>query len=79
MGKKGKLESKILSKPVRTDVTFTEVRNFLTVRGYVEKSGKGSKVRFYNDEIKDVINLHKPHPGNEVKTYVIRLLQEKFG
>lgn len=40
--------------------------------------GAGSRVKFDNGNVEDLINLHKPHPGNEVRAYVIRQVREKL-
>jgi len=53
-------------------VTYQELHHVLMKLGYVErKTGKtsGSSVAFYHPELKHIIRLHKPHPGNELKTY----------
>ncbi|MBK7231534.1 MAG: type II toxin-antitoxin system HicA family toxin [Saprospiraceae bacterium] len=49
--------------------------------GYREiKTGKtsGSRVAFYNESKKLLIRLHKPHPGNELKDYQIKLIHAHF-
>ncbi|WML89080.1 type II toxin-antitoxin system HicA family toxin [Thiothrix lacustris] len=46
--------------------------------GYTQEEGDGSRVKFDNGNATDLINLHKPHPGNEVKAYVIRQVREKL-
>ncbi len=40
-------------------------------------SGKtsGSRVAFYNPDLNDLIRLHKPHPGNELKDYQVKLIR----
>ena len=63
------------------DLTWDELIKILAHYGFVEisKKGKtgGSRVKFVNEK-KDIINLHKPYPGNIVKQYVIRQILEKF-
>jgi len=53
----------------------------LTHFGY-EKAGKGktggSRVKFVHLETKDIINLHKPHPGNILKRYQVKQIIEKL-
>ena len=39
--------------------------------GFDELQGRGSRVRFNNEEHDCVIQLHKPHPGNILKPYMI--------
>ena len=44
----------------------------LTGLGYKQFEGAGSRVKFIKDDV--VIDLHKPHPGNELKLYVRKLV-----
>ncbi|MGI6227383.1 MAG: type II toxin-antitoxin system HicA family toxin [Peptococcales bacterium] len=62
-----KLKQRLLSKP--KDFTYKEASRLLNHFSYVEKNkGKtsGSRVVFYRESDKDVILLHKPHPGDEM-------------
>ena len=71
MGGSDKLVSRFLKVP--KDLTWDELVAILEHYGYSPlKSGRtgGSRRKFINTE-KHVISLHKPHPGNIVKTYVI--------
>jgi predicted RNA binding protein YcfA (HicA-like mRNA interferase family) len=55
------------------DFTWDELQRLLEGLGYVEaRSGRtgGSRRRFVHPTA-PVITLHKPHPGNIVKMYVI--------
>jgi hypothetical protein len=72
MSKTEKLLQRLLSVP--RDFTWEELVKLLGVFGYVElKKGKtGGSRRKFADENKNVIILHKPHPGNIVKEYAIR-------
>ncbi|MNF56742.1 hypothetical protein D3C85_1402790 [compost metagenome] len=40
--------------------------------GYRQLEGAGCRVKFNNGDPQALISLHKPHPGNELKTYVRR-------
>jgi hypothetical protein len=42
--------------------------------GYNEIQGSVSRVVFSNASLKHRIKLHKPHPGNILKTYQIDLV-----
>lgn len=44
--------------------------------GYRQIEGDGSRVKFDNGNPHAMINLHKPHPGNELKAYVKRQVIE---
>lgn len=71
MSKQQKLKERFLSNP--TDFTYDELKQMLKSFGYTcDESGNGSRVRFYNEENNQVIKIHKPHPGNIVKSYVIK-------
>jgi len=79
MSKKEKLLKRLLSKP--KDFTYDELRTLLHLLGYIEDNkGKtsGSRVAFYHADSKDIIRIHKPHPGNELKSYVIETVIEKL-
>ena len=71
MGKKEKLIARLKSVP--KDFTFDEMRNLLELLEF-EMSNKGrtsgSRVQFKKGDIP--INLHKPHPRNELLEYQIR-------
>ena len=74
----GKLQ-KILDRIINGSgtITYAELSYVLSKLGYKEiKTGKtsGSRVAFYNDSKKLLIRLHKPHPGNELKDYQIKLI-----
>ncbi len=80
MREKKRIE-RLLSRP--KDYTFTEAKSLLSSLGFDQyNKGKtsGSRVRFYRKSDKRVIDLHKPHPGDIMKTYMvdelIRFLKE---
>ncbi|HSH51035.1 MAG TPA: type II toxin-antitoxin system HicA family toxin [Bacteroidales bacterium] len=59
------------------DFTYDELKRLLKKLGYSETTkGKtsGSRVAFIDEQIKHVIRVHKPHPGNIVKEYVIKMV-----
>ena len=65
-------------KKAKNDFTWNELISMLEILGYRQQQGAGSRVRFENGNPEQKINLHKPHPGNEVKVYVIRELRKKL-
>ena len=78
MGTKEKLVDRLKSQP--KDFTFEETERLLTLFGYTKSNkGKtsGSRVIFI-DEQKRKILLHKPHPGNILKTYALKDIIEKL-
>lgn len=78
MGTKEKLVDRLKNQP--KDFTFEEAERLLTLFGYTKyNKGKtsGSRVMFI-DEQKRKILLHKPHPGNILKTYALKDIIEKL-
>ena len=76
MSKKGKLISKLLTKP--NDFTWNELTSLLKSLGYsAVKAGKtgGSRRRFIHPSAATII-LHKPHPQNTLKRYAIDQITE---
>ena len=78
MSKKEKLLKKFLEIPPKKNLTFDELETLLLSCGYRKLEGKGSAVKFYHDKKDHLINLHKPHPGNILKTYLIKQIQVKL-
>ncbi len=81
MARRDKLIRRFRGRP--GDFTWEELVRLLEGVGYVEsRSGRigGSRRRFVHPDA-PAISLHKPHPGNIVKRYVIddvlRLLNEE--
>lgn len=74
MGTKEKLIKRF--KTIPKDFTWDEVCRLLVFLGYtLRNKGKtsGSRVIFICDGRKPLM-LHKPHPGNIVKEYVLKIL-----
>ncbi|MFT5661720.1 MAG: hypothetical protein ACI9TV_002367 [Sulfurimonas sp.] len=78
MSRKDKLLKKFLHIPIKKDLTFSELETLLVVYGYVKIEGNGSAVKFFNKEKDSLINLHKPHPNDILKTYLVKQIQEKL-
>lgn len=79
MIKLDKLKQRLLSRP--KDFTFEELEGLLTKLGYKEiKPGKtaGSRKVFHHSESQHIIRLHKPHPKNILKAYVIHMVIEEL-
>ena len=78
MGNAQKLQQRFLSRP--TDFTWEELMKVLGTYGYTPlKKGKtgGSRRKFIHAN-NDIINLHKPHPANVLKAYIIKQIIEHF-
>ena len=72
MNQKAKLIGRFKKCP--KDFTWEEMVQLLKLLGYREEKPNrtgGSRRRFSHDSGHG-INLHQPHPGNIVKTYVIK-------
>ena len=78
MGTKEKLRERFQKLP--SDFTFDEMQRLLEGYGY-ERSNKGrtsgSRIIFKNGN-KRPIMLHKPHPGNIVKTYAMKQVLDEL-
>jgi predicted RNA binding protein YcfA (HicA-like mRNA interferase family) len=75
----GKREKRIARlKTVPADYRWQELTAILKTLGYQQVQGSGSRVRFDNGNADQMLNLHKPHPGNIVKRYALRQLIEKL-
>lgn len=71
-----KITNKIRQKPTPSNVTWDEFCYFLGKLGYTKNSsGNGFKFKKPGGAR---INAHKPHPGNEVKEYLIEQVLEKL-
>lgn len=72
MSKKEKLINRLKTKP--KDFTYNEAKTLLEVVGFVESNKgrtSGSRVVFIEYKSGLKVELHKPHPGNILKPYVI--------
>ncbi|MDB5210604.1 MAG: hypothetical protein JWQ30_1431, partial [Sediminibacterium sp.] len=67
-----KLINKLVSNP--KDFTWDELTTVLAHFGYVElnKGKTGGSRRKFADEHNHIINLHKPHPKQILKSYQIK-------
>lgn len=75
MSRVDKLLNRLKQKP--KDFTYEEAKRLLENLGFYEDNkGKtsGSRVVFKNENIDRKIELHKPHPDNTLKMYVIKKL-----
>lgn len=70
MSKKDKLISRLLELP--KDFTYEEMISLLKCFCYeLKQSNTGSGVKFVKNNSNEVINFHRPHPGNHLKRYVL--------
>ena len=78
MSKKDKLLKKFLAVPIKRDLTFSELSTLLIACGFIKIEGAGSAVKFFNKSKDILINLHKPHPTDILKVYLVKQIQEKL-
>ncbi|WP_300157828.1 type II toxin-antitoxin system HicA family toxin [Solidesulfovibrio sp.] len=60
----------VFSKPVPKNLHFSAIESLLKAVGCEVIEGDGSRVRFVKG--KDMLALHRPHPGKETKPYQVR-------
>jgi len=78
MSKNEKLIQRFFSNP--KDLTWEDLINFLKKYGYEEKVGgkTGGSRRKFIHESKPPIILHRPHPKNIIKSYIINEIVTLF-
>ena len=77
MSTKDKLIERFKSLP--RDFTFDELVSLFNILGYsIDNKGatSGSRVSFTKEN--DKFLIHKPHPGNIVKMYYLKMLRTEF-
>lgn len=68
---------KFLERPARNDLTFQDAKAVLSGFGFTMQEREGSRVAFVKKG-EQPISLHKPHPGNELKVYLVKQIQERI-
>lgn len=75
VGTKEKLIGRFRRQP--KDFTYEETVRLLSVFGYHEHNKgttSGSRVRFKNGQTGEYIDIHKPHPGNVMKEWMVKMI-----
>ena len=70
MGRHEKLKDRFAELP--SNFTWNERCRLMKGCGFDVISGSGSRYKFCHKETKQVLSLHKPHPGNIVKKYAMK-------
>lgn len=65
---------RLMTKPILANIRFDDVDKLLIKMGYERLEREGSRVAYGIGD--DEIVIHKPHPNNEIKKYVIKKLQD---
>lgn len=76
MSKIEKLKQRLLSRP--NDFSWHELERVLIHLGFVALEGSGSRVKFVHQDSGVVLSLHRPHPSQVLKIYMVRLVVEKL-
>jgi hypothetical protein len=72
LSKKDKLRERLFRLP--KDFTWDELTSVLGYYGYEQLPSKGTSARKFVDGNNHIISLHKPHPGNICKKYVLEII-----
>jgi hypothetical protein len=78
MAQADKTIEKIKAKPTSSNIKWDELVVALKHLGYKEITNSGSRRKFFNVEMNNLISLHRPHSGNEVKPCYIKQVREKL-
>ena len=78
MAQADKIIEKIKAKPTPSNIKWDEMVAALKHLGYKEITHSGSRRKFFHTEKNNMISLHRPHPGNEVKPCYIKELSERL-
>ncbi|SIR82243.1 HicA toxin of toxin-antitoxin [Aquipseudomonas alcaligenes] len=73
MSKRKKLLERFKQLP--KDFEWSELCTLLGHLGYEEEEGSGARKVFQDSEDRQ-IHLHKPHPGNIIKEYLMKQIKE---
>ena len=79
MSKKETLIQRFKSLP--RDFTYSQLVTWLGLLGYIEiKTVKsaGSRKAFFHSKTSHIIRLHRPHPGNVLKSYQMKQLFDEL-
>jgi len=76
MAQADKIIEKIKAKPTPSNIKWDELVTALKRLGYKEITNSGSRRKFFHPEENNMISLHRPHPGNEVKPCYIKEVRE---
>lgn len=72
--KQSKTLSDIYEKPTRCDVSWRDVESLFRAIGSDVVKGEGSRISIVFN--KRILNIHKPHPGREMKKYAVEKVRD---
>ena len=73
MTKKDKLLERFLSLP--KDFTIDELTTVMNYFGFVvsnQGATSGSRMAYKNEENGDIIRIHRPHPGKNIRPFALK-------
>ena len=76
MSRYSKIREKLFAATPPRNFTWEELKYLFCSNSYEVRNGGGSRRKFVNQETKHFVNFHKPHPGNELKAYMVKLAKE---
>ena len=63
----------VFAKQIRRNIAYRDVESLLRALNCAKLEGEGSRVEFSRDTSR--LQLHRPHPGKEIKEYQVKRLQ----
>lgn len=76
MSTKDKELARLASLPA--DYRWEEIEALLKALGYAKDTNDGSRVKFFRVADQSIIVLHRPHPGNIMKRYMLKQILQKL-
>ncbi len=76
MSSQKKLINRLKSRP--KDLKWKELVTMCQSLGFQEIQGNGSRVKFFHEGLDFVICIHRPHPSNIVKEYMVKQIVNVF-
>lgn len=64
----------VFSEPVCRNISWSDLVNLVKGLGGEVAQGSGSRVRFDLNGVS--LNIHSPHPGNELKRYQVQAVRD---
>lgn len=64
----------IYTNPVKKTIKWIDVEKLIMAVDGIIVQGNGSRVRIVIDNLS--VNIHTPHPGNELKPYQVRAIRK---
>jgi len=64
----------IYTDPALKNIKWTSVKSLIVALNGIIEQGNGSRVRIVIEGMS--VNIHTPHPGNELKPYQVRAIRK---